>query len=175
MLSDTSKRDRDQVVTRRARKEAGDILTDSNSSENDIDQSTPKLATSSVTSVGGLSKVVPHNILMVDQLWLWYLKSPGGSGNPDTLITSFPSRVGVRKKDSGAVDDLQASVLRNQTVHSRKPVLSTTDLISRIMTVCCRTLDRHQLLKSVEFLQMFQSTIGDAVSPMNLRPRKSLY
>jgi hypothetical protein len=165
MLSDTLVRDRDQVVTRRARKEARRSTKESSESDTDADQIAPHASTidGNLGNTHSRENVAPHNILMVDQLWLWYFKSPEGSGIPDTLITSFPSREGVKMMESGAVDNLQASVLRNQNIHSRNPILTAAELISRIISVCCRTLDRHQHLKSVEFLQMFQSTIGDTV------------
>jgi hypothetical protein len=146
MLSSTSDRDKDQVVSRRAKKELR------------------KAKTESQNSLQG-SENVPeqHNILMVDQLWLWYI--PGQSDSePDTVITSFPSRKGVQVRRSGEVDDLQTTVLRSQNLHSRDLIHNTADLVSRILTVCCRTLDRHQHVKTVEFLQMFQNSIGDAVS-----------
>jgi hypothetical protein len=164
MLPDTSVRDRDQVVTRRARKEARRSTEESSEWDTDAHQIAPHPSTidSNLGDTHSRENVASHNILMVDQLWLWYFKSPE-SGIPDTLITSFPSREGVEMMDPGAVDDLQASVLRNQNTHSRDPILTSEELISRIISVCCRTLDRHQQLKSVEFLQMFQSMIGDAV------------
>ena len=165
MLSDTRDRDSDQVVTRRARKEAGEFKTDISSGERPMDR-----FLSSSGSGGGTTslKVLRHNILMVDQLWLWCVKAPKESGQPDILITSFPSREGVRTKDSRTVDDLQASILRisNQTIHSRSPIFSTRDLISRVINVCCKAMEKTQDLQSVEFFQMFQSTIGDAVSKM---------
>jgi hypothetical protein len=165
MLSDTQDRDSDQVVTRRARKEAGEFKTDISSSERHMD----RLSSSSGSGDGTPPpKVLRHNILMVDQLWLWCVKARKNSGQPDILITSFPSREGVRTKDSRTVDDLQASILRvsNQAGHSRGPILSTRDLISRVINVCCKTMEKTQDLQSVEFFHMFQSTIGDAVSKM---------
>ena len=63
---------------------------------------------------------------------------------------------------SAEVDDLQATVLRSQNLHPRALIRDTSGLVSRILTVCCRTLDRHQQIDTVKFLQMFQSTIGEA-------------
>ena len=136
MLSTTSDRDVDQVVSRRAIKEY---------------RRAPDRESTRYKS---------HNILMVDQLWIWYIKRRNAS-EPDTVITSFPSREGEESRD---MDDLQTEVLKNQGQHSREVISSTTDLVTRIMYVCCRTLDRHQHVKTVQFVQMFQSTIGDAVS-----------
>jgi hypothetical protein len=50
---------------------------------------------------------------MVDQLWLWYIKSETGSG-PDTVITSFPSRKGVETTSPRDADDLQGNVLKDK-------------------------------------------------------------
>jgi hypothetical protein len=163
MLPNTSERDIDQVVSRRAVKEARRSHKDSNISKIHNDTDTTAEKESDNQSHQTIVEILEsHNILMVDQLWLWFIKS-SDPGKPDIVITSFPTREGVKGKDSSAVDDLQASVLKNPTIHSRSPILSTQDLVSRIMTVSCRTLDRHQYLKSVEFLQLFQSTVGDAV------------
>lgn len=139
MLSNTSIRDSDQVVSRRAIKESRRV------------------------TYGESKRYKSHNILMVDQLWIWYIKRRNSS-EPNTVITSFPSREGVKVEKSRDMDDLHAEVLKNQDHHSREVISSTTDLVARIMNVCCRTLDRHQHVKTVQFVQMFQSTIGDAVS-----------
>lgn len=67
-------------------------------------------------------------------------------------------------------NDLQGSVLSHRCVpspsnlHQTAPISNSIDLVSRILAVICRGLDRHQNLKTVEFLQMFQNTIGDAAS-----------
>src|SRR5271155_5642492 len=139
MLSTTSNRDSDQVVLRRAIKEC---------------RRAPDRE---------LKEDEDHNILMVDQLWIWYIKGRN-SLDPDTVITSFPSREGTKEENSRDMDDLQTEVLKNQDQHSREFISSATALVTRIMNVCCRTLDRHQHMKTVQFVQMFQSTIGDAVS-----------
>lgn len=151
MLTKTSERDKDQVVSRRARKE--------------LREAKKELQEINGGRSGHSRKVhIPesHNMLMVDQLWLWIIRARTDS-EPDTVITSFPNREGVRVRDSRTVDDLQATVLRSQNMHPRDPISDTTGLVSRILTVCCSTLDRHQSIKTVEFLQMFQNTIGDAV------------
>jgi hypothetical protein len=153
MLSSTSERDKDQVVSRwmkRVSKGAGKVPEKSSNA-------------SKITAVR-------HNILMVDQLWLWCI--PGNTeSDPDTVITCFPSRTGVEVaqssdvgESSAEVDDLQGAVLRTQNLHPRALIRDTAGLVSRILTVCCRTLDRHQQIDTVKFMQMFQSTIGEAVS-----------
>lgn len=102
-----------------------------------------------------------HNILMVDQLWLWFVKSKK-EGEPDTIITSFPSREGAEfQQSSREVDDLQGTVLGDD---NRTSISASTDLVSRILSVCCNAFDRHQNVESVNFLQFFESAIGRAVS-----------
>jgi hypothetical protein len=162
MLPNTAERDTDQVVSRRAIKEAGGIHKDACIPQKYEENVSAVEEPEKVTQSSTVDAPKSHNILMVDQLWLWLIK-PSDKSKPDIVITSFPSREGVKGKDSAAVDDLQASILKNPTIHSRSAILSTQDLVSRIMTVSCRALDRHQYLKSVEFLQLFQSTVGDAV------------
>ncbi|KAF2274003.1 uncharacterized protein EI97DRAFT_142312 [Westerdykella ornata] len=49
-----------------------------------------------------------HNILMVDQLWLW---STRRAGNFDYVISSFPGRIGVGQSSHPSIDDLWCSVL----------------------------------------------------------------
>ncbi|KAL1621012.1 hypothetical protein SLS56_009428 [Neofusicoccum ribis] len=100
-----------------------------------------------------------HNILMVDQLWLWFIKGKK-DGEPDTIITSFPSREGAEfQQSSREVDDLQGSVLGDD---NRKSISTSMDLVSRILSVCCNAFDRHQHVESVNFLQFFESAIGRA-------------
>lgn len=131
MLNDTSFRDKDQVVSRWVRR-----------------QDQPRNQR--------LKANKSHNILMVDQLWLWFIKGQGNE--PDTVITSFPSHQGA---DSTVADYYARKVLEEQ---DRDPVSSTSELIARIMTVCCSTLNRHQDMPSTQFLQFFESAIGEAVS-----------
>ena len=140
MLPSTSARDSDQVVARRAKKEKRTGMGEEKDGFNG------------------------HNILMVDQLWLWFVR-PLPSGIP-TIITSFPDREGVKDEMdySRIVDDLQENVFKSLPRQSRDPIRNPEDLVSRILTLCCKTLDRHQHIKPMQFLQLFQSTIGDAVS-----------
>ena len=94
---------------------------------------------------------------MVDQLWLWVI--PGLSvGDPDTVITSFPERKGAQSLEE---DDIATNVLK---IEDRTPIFSTADLICRIINLCCKTLDRRQRFRSLQFLQFFENTVGNAVS-----------
>lgn len=101
-----------------------------------------------------------HNILMVDQLWLWFIKGEGGK--PDTIITSFPSREGSAfPQSTREADDLQRTVLGPT---NRRSISESADLVSRILSVCSNAFDRHQHLESINFLQFFESAIGRAAS-----------
>lgn len=99
-----------------------------------------------------------HNILMVDQLWLWLIKGENDQ-EPDTIISSFPGRKGAHR-ESKPVDDIQRAVL---TERCRRSIFKSEDLVSRILTLCCKTLDRHQKFESIQFLDMFESALGHAV------------
>lgn len=105
-----------------------------------------------------------HNILMVDQLWIWYIKGKKGSQEPDTVITCFPNRQGAKVKNSRDLDDLWFQVLANKIHQSRGVISSAADLIARVIEVCSGTLNRHQHVEKLQFVQMFEATIGDAVS-----------
>lgn len=99
-----------------------------------------------------------HNLLMVDQLWLWFVK--GKDGQPDTIITSFPSRKGaIFPQSSREADDIESTVLNDD---NRLSIEDSTDLVSRILSVCCNSFDRHQHLDPINFLQFFESAIGRA-------------
>jgi hypothetical protein len=164
--------DKDQVVSRRSRKELLEMRKELQTSQH--------------------ARVEPpssHNILMVDQLSFGTFQqkrdkveptyktgttnsAPDKSASkksppeqPDIIITNFPSSWGVQVMKSTAVDDLRETVLRSQNLHPRDLIHNPSEPISRILRVCCKGLDRHQNVKIVEFLQIFQSTIGDAVSP----------
>src|SRR5262249_49973048 len=77
---------------------------------------------------------------------------------PDTVITSFPTRVGMKPS---VVDDLQKQILEDI---NRDPFRSTGDLVVQILTACCKTLSPDQDVESVKFLQFFESSIAAVVS-----------
>lgn len=95
-----------------------------------------------------------HNILMVDQLWLWIIKGKGK--HPDRIISCFPERKGV---DSGCLNDLQHNVL-NWDLKGRKPIASTADLCSRIIATCSNVFSWSQEAELVRFLHFFEATVG---------------
>lgn len=130
MLGDTAARDKDQVVSR----------------------------WTSCEKHGSTRR--PHNMLMVDQLWLWLIKS-SDRNEPDTIISNFPSRRGINSK-TRQVDDIQGTVLKKSA--DRSPMIDSGDVISRILDLCCRTLDRYQNFDTLEFLQSFETALEHAVS-----------
>jgi hypothetical protein len=125
-----------------------------------------------------------HNILMVDQLWLWtsWKRSPkttfkdiataakkqqqlGNNAEGQKLpkdryvISCFPSRTGTKNTLHRTLDDLRQFVL---DPHGRKrdPIQRPEDLISRILQTCFGTFDRLQDAESLRFFQMFEDSIG---------------
>jgi hypothetical protein len=94
---------------------------------------------------------------MVDQLWIWVIKAQTDE-DTDTVITSFPRRKGACSFEA---DDIAANVLNNK---DRDSIYTTVDLVCRTISMCCQTLSRHQNNESIQFLQCFESTIGNAVS-----------
>ena len=149
MLADTANRDADQVVARRAKKEHHEnrgVYSE---------------------STDGSTENFEYNILMVDQLWLWFIRPASDSKDLPIVITSFPSRQGVKGKNTRIIDNLRGNVLQSLPGHTQETILSPGSLISQILTVCCRTLDRHQHIRSMQFMQLFQSTVGGAVSFQN--------
>lgn len=122
MISNTDGRDKDQVMSRWARRTFKDERE--------------------------------HNILMVDQLWLWIIRYKEG---PDLVISSFPDREGVNPK---YIDKLERSVLNKE----REPITCTADLVSRIVAVCSNELDRCQDDELLQFLPCFESSIARVVS-----------
>lgn len=96
MLGDTTARDKDQVVSRWA----------------------------SCEKHGSTRR--PHNMLMVDQLWLWLIKS-SDRNEPDTIISSFPSRSGI-DSTTRQVDDIQGTVLKKSA--NRSPLIDSSNFIS---------------------------------------------
>jgi hypothetical protein len=135
MLGDTTFRDKTQVVSRWFRRSGREPSDDSS----DIFEPQPP----------------PHNILMVDQVWLWVLRRPD---LPDTLITSFPNRQG---SSPAAFDDLQKHIFDDQ---NRDPIFSTGDLVGQILAVCFGTLSPSQDKDSLKFLQFFENSIANLVS-----------
>lgn len=99
-----------------------------------------------------------HNILMVDQLWLWVIKGDKTKNCPDTVISCFPNREG---HESASLDDLKRSVL-NGDVESRDPIVKIADLVSRITAVCCGVFEWTSESEMVHFYEMFAATVGRA-------------
>jgi len=143
MLSNTDKRDGDQVVSRWACNVRDELV---------------------------------HNILMVDQLWLWMVDKevPYDQDDPpgtetsavpmcDYVVSCFPGRTGAGDSTQKRwTDDLRQAVLlpRNK---QRDPVLQSEDLVLRILATCFDGFDRLQSSESVRFFNIFEDTIGAIV------------
>jgi ankyrin repeat protein len=125
-----------------------------------------------------------HNILMVDQLWLWLaprhaqtrpeaqnwdgrVKIPEGETNPrsknDYVISCFPNRTGTGQSGGRKSDDLRL-LLRLLVLDpdrlKRDPIWRPDDLVSRILETCCGVFDRFQSVEMLSFFQMFEDSIG---------------
>ncbi|KAK2801417.1 hypothetical protein FQN51_005311 [Onygenales sp. PD_10] len=100
-----------------------------------------------------VSEVAEHNMLMVDQLWLWIII--GGPGKPDTVISCFPNRQG---EDSEDADDLRTQVLNRPK--GSTAITTTGELVSRIIATCSGAFHRSQKAEMLQFAQYFESSIG---------------
>ncbi|KAI4925496.1 hypothetical protein J4E85_007375 [Alternaria conjuncta] len=128
-----------------------------------------------------------HNILMVDQLWLWSTHqkaSPSkaqdkaseirtsreqmGMNNgsyPEEepqdhyVISCFPSRTGTGQHAHRVMDDLRLLVL-DPTHRKRHPIRKPEDLTSRILETCCSVFDRLLDAEPLRFFQMFEESVG---------------
>jgi Mg2+ and Co2+ transporter CorA len=127
-----------------------------------------------------------HNILMVDQLWLWIgqhreTAAPGeiemeelrrrdrGSdrererspdrSNSHYVVTCFPNRTGSGQPSHRTLDDLRLRVL-DPNSRKRDPIHRPEDLVSRILETCCNTFDRMQDVQMLRFFQMFEDSVG---------------
>ncbi|KAL5415711.1 hypothetical protein PMIN06_002288 [Paraphaeosphaeria minitans] len=127
-----------------------------------------------------------HNILMVDQLWLWIGHSretaaPGehemellrrrnrssdrtSGTSPERnriqyVVSCFPNRTGSGQLSHRTVDDLRLRVL-DPTSRKRDPIRQPEDLVSRIMETCCSVFDRMQDVEWLRFYQMFEDSVG---------------
>ncbi|KAF2648081.1 hypothetical protein K491DRAFT_261624 [Lophiostoma macrostomum CBS 122681] len=130
-----------------------------------------------------------HNILMVDQLWLWttwkkppkttikdiadiasaarkqqHLDSSGDGDGPKLakdryVVSCFPGRIGTKDALHRTTDDLRQIIL---DPHGRKrdPIQQPEDLISRILQTCFGTFDRLQDAESLRFFQMFEDSVS---------------
>lgn len=127
-----------------------------------------------------------HNILMVDQLWLWkgqkskvmetgeaemeQLRRRDDSSDrarrrsPDRsrghyVVSCFPNRTGSSEISHRNLDDLRLRVL-DPNSHKRDPVRQPEDLVSRILETCCNAFDRMQDVQMLRFFQMFEDSVG---------------
>ncbi|KAL8717878.1 MAG: hypothetical protein Q9225_004931 [Loekoesia sp. 1 TL-2023] len=95
---------------------------------------------------------VDPKIFMVDQLWMWIL-------GKNLIVTSFPQRWQQPKNDPLNVLD---GVIEDINSKTREPVRSVFDLAIIITARCSGVFDRHRMDEDYQFLDMFESSIGDA-------------
>jgi ankyrin repeat protein len=95
-----------------------------------------------------------HDVLMVDQLWIWVF-------GPQLIVTCFPQEWQHPPKKTPA---LLSSILENLNPRSGKPVYNVHELAVRIvgqcLAACDRSAERHGKLN---YLDMFNSSVGSAM------------
>ncbi|KAI0000093.1 hypothetical protein F4779DRAFT_604959 [Xylariaceae sp. FL0662B] len=133
MLKDTAYRDRTQVVAR-------------------WNHATYK---NSIAATSRVPRPKKHNILMVDQLWLWIIPSTNQS-DPDTVITCFPQRTGAVPS---YLDDIRSCVLSDEYGSTIRAVW---DIGVRIISTCISIFNQDHGEESLQFLKFFESAIGNS-------------
>ncbi|ORY12883.1 hypothetical protein BCR34DRAFT_286855 [Clohesyomyces aquaticus] len=113
-------------------------------------------------------------VSMVDQLWLWVIR--GSGGQPDTVVTCFPSVGKISVDESYAHPDPydDTDVLESIKRHLRdnpSTVGNANDLAGVIAAVCSRnyldpgtTLSLSAQKTGVQFSDVYETAIGDIVN-----------
>jgi len=104
-------------------------------------------------------KIHNHNILMVDQLWLWVIAGDPQQNILPSVVTCFPERHGV---ESGPLDDLRRNIMGSNmgNSNSTQPIRTTADLVSKIVSTCSDVFSWSQKEELVRFLHFFEATVG---------------
>ncbi|GAB7332487.1 hypothetical protein MBLNU13_g04281t1 [Cladosporium sp. NU13] len=104
-------------------------------------------------------KIRDHNILMVDQLWLWVIAGDQDKNILPSVVTCFPERHGV---ESGPLDDLRRNIMGSNMGNRQSilPIQTTADLVSRIVSTCSDVFSWSQKEELVRFLHFFEATVG---------------
>lgn len=104
-------------------------------------------------------KISDHNILMVDQLWLWVIAGDRERNILPSVVTCFPERHGV---ESGPLDDLRRNMMGSNMGNRQSilPIKTTADLVSRIVSTCSDVFSWSQKEELVRFLHFFEATVG---------------
>jgi len=117
-------------------------------------------------------RIKSMKILMVDQVWIWFIPGrkalqpdPTGRGSqPDTIITSFPQR--WCQQDHNDPDLFDS--MRN--FEGKPPLISSFfGLLDLISSKCTHIFDPSVAAEDGKFLEYFESEIGEAVC-VSLRP-----
>lgn len=112
-----------------------------------------------------------HNILMVDQLWMWKI-SKGNRVSCDTIITCFPTRHEAPDETRtgpqygfaggtlyGSTDDIRDRILP-ESVENR--ISNVEHLVGRILAACTNIFEETDV-KSLQFRKFFEKAIGNMV------------
>lgn len=111
-----------------------------------------------------VKKMQIHNILMVDQLWLWTTREENAKF--DYIISSFPGRIGVSQSIHSSIDDLWSSVLVPENGR-RDPICKTEELVSRVLETCFDSFGKLHGSDMLRFFNMFEDSIGAVVLPFH--------
>ncbi|KAF2715349.1 hypothetical protein K504DRAFT_469594 [Pleomassaria siparia CBS 279.74] len=95
---------------------------------------------------------IDPKIFMVDQMWMWIL-------GKDLIVTAFPQRWEQPKNDPLNVLD---GIIEDINSKTKDPVHSVYDLSMLITGRCSGVFDRRRDIEEYQFLDMFESSIGDA-------------
>jgi hypothetical protein len=148
MLPDTEHRDRDQVVYRH-RKRTFYPQTNTDSGRDPDDTTSAEIRRKKLKQV---------KLLMVDQLWLWYIPRDE-SFKSDIVLTCFPKRW---CQNNPGDSDLLETMLKFEGRGS--PVSDIHSLIGLITSKCANIFDRSVAPSDIQFMEYFESAIGKAVS-----------
>jgi hypothetical protein len=154
MIEDTQFRDQSQVVSRW--NHTTNLLQREQVPKNALGYDAGRLRSRSRVPTWSIAQI-KHNILMVDQLWLWLI--PDESKEFFNIITCFPTRDGALPDDT--IDNIQDMILDERESLMLDDV---TQPILKILSVCLDAFDPHQQRDSLQFLKFFESAVGYAVS-----------
>jgi hypothetical protein len=147
MLTDTSYRDRHQVVLKEARRQSLRLMANVDT------PGEPPSAEYSKEDEPVPDDSESYPMVMVDQLWLWVIG--------ETVITCFPqSWTQKNQKREGDVLDRLLHYLR--TVKRRNLVREPQDLVDMIVSYCSGVFNRPRSALGLDLHEHFETSVGRA-------------
>lgn len=147
MLTDTSYRDRHQVVLKEARKQS--LRLTAKGDENGI----PSSEEASSAAEPNQDDSETHPIVMVDQLWLWVI------GN--TVLTCFPESW-TQKNQKRERDVLHRLLHHLRTNKRRALIREPQDLVDVIVSYCAGVFNRPRSALGLDLHEHFETSVGRA-------------